>query len=303
MIVHWRGGVLKAEGEVLVRPGYDARRRNRHWGTAARGHGSDNRLVIPSVRSELGVISWRSWPGVPVQRVGAHRTVHREIAGKRWTFVVERTNPNSWHACSVDDLARMLSLIPVRFHDDLDLVILHQPTRKYRQLDGAWGQLCYSVEIGPLEGAAIVLHAFPATSSWPWSRGRGLTPDDHQELERLRQDGHEIARRGRKLTIHANRQTVRNTQLYRTLPHEIGHWIDFSEEVKRDDEKERPTREREHSAHRYADAVRRWLTRNGDIPFPQMIDRESLLADQLDPDDFIPPDIPWLFGVARRESG
>jgi hypothetical protein len=249
-------------------------------------------MVVPGVRGELGVISWRSWPGVPVQRVGAHRTVHREIAGKRWTFVVERTNPSSWHACSVDDLARMLSLIPDHFHLGLDLVILHQPTRKYRQLDGAWGQLCYHVEIGPVEGAAIVLHAFPATRSWLWNRGRGLTPDGQQELERLRQDGHEITRHGRKLTIHATLQTVRNTQLYRTLPHEIGHWTGFLEEARRDDERERPTGEREHSAHRYADAVRGRLTRNGDIPFPPMIDRESLLADQLDPGDFIPADIP-----------
>jgi hypothetical protein len=133
---------------MLVRPGYDARRRNRRQGTAARGHGNDNRMVVPDVRSELGVISWRSWPGVPVQRVGAHQTVHREVAGKRWTFVVERTSPDSWHACSVDDLARMLSLIPARFHEDLDLVILHQPTRKHRQLNCAWGQHCYSVEAG-----------------------------------------------------------------------------------------------------------------------------------------------------------
>lgn len=277
---------------VLVRPGYDARRRNRHQGAAGRGHGSDNRMVIPSVRSELGAISWRSWPGLPVQRVGAHRTVYREIAGKRWTFVVEPTSAGAWHACSVDDLARMLSLIPADDHEGLDLVILHQPTRKYRQLDGAWGQLCYSVELGRREGAAIVLHAFPAGASWSWGRGRGLTPDDHQELERLRQDGQEITRRGRKLTIHATWQAVRNTQLYRTLPHEIGHWTDFLERVRRDDNRDRPVREREHSAHRYADAVRGRLTRNGDIPFPPIIDRESLLADQLDPDDFIPPGSP-----------
>lgn len=186
----------------------------------------------------------------------------------------------------------MLSLIPAEDHEDLDLVILHQPTRKYRQLNGAWGQLCYWVEVGRRQGAAIVLHAFPASCSWRWSTTRGLTSDDYQELERLRQDGHEITRRGRKLTTHITPQAVRNTQLYRTLPHEIGHWTNFLEEVWRDDDKNRPVREREHSAHRYADAVRERLTRNGGIPFTQMIDRESLLADQLDPDDFIPPGRP-----------
>jgi hypothetical protein len=277
---------------VLVQPGYDARRRNRHQGTAARGHGRDNRLVVPSVRGELGVISWRSRTGLPVQRVGAHRTVHREIAGKGWTFVVERTSPDCWHACSVDDLARMLALIPGEDHEGLDLVILHQPTRKYRQLDGSWGQLCYSVELGRRDCAAVVLHAFAASGSWRWNRGRGPGPDDWQELERLRQDGHEITGCGRKLTIHTTRQAVRDTQLYRTVPHEIGHWTDFLEQARREDTRERPAREREHSAHRYADTIREQLTRNGHIPFPQMIERESLLADQLDPGDFIPPDHP-----------
>jgi hypothetical protein len=276
---------------MFVRPGYDARRRNRHWGTAARGHGSDNKLVIPAIRGERGAIDWRSWPGVAVQQVGAHRTVCREIVGKRWTFVVERTYPSFWHACSVDDVARVLSLIPAGDHEGLDIVILHQPTRKYRLLNGAWGQLCYWVEIGRHEGAAVVLPAFPASESWYWRRGVGVTPDDLQELERLRQDGHEVTRRGRKLTIQVTRQTVRNTQLYRTLPHEIGHWADFLERVKRDDHSERPTREREHAAHRYADAICARLVRDGGIPFPQMIDRESLRTDQPDPDDFIPPDL------------
>lgn len=256
------------------------------------GRGHDSRLVVPSVPGGPGAISWRSWTGVPVQRVGAHRTVHREIAGKRWAFVVERTRPDCWHACSVDDLARMLSLIPGEDHEGLDLVILHQPTRKYWQLHGPWGQLCHSVELGRRECAAVVLHALAASGSWPWNTGRGPTPDDCQELERLRQDGHEITRRGRKLTIRTTPQAVRNTQLYRTLPHEIGHWTDFLAEARRDDSRKRPAPEREHSAHRYADAIRGRLTRNGHIPFPQMIDRESLLADQLDPGDFIPPGHP-----------
>jgi hypothetical protein len=138
---------------MLMRPGYDARRRNRHQGTAARGHGSDNQLVIPSARGAL--------PGIAVQQVGAHRTVHRDIAGKRWTFVVERTYRDSWHACSVDDLARMLSFIPAGHHEGLSLVILHQPTRKYRLLNGAWGQLSYSVDIGRYEGPLSSFTRFP----------------------------------------------------------------------------------------------------------------------------------------------
>jgi hypothetical protein len=272
---------------MVMRPGYDARRRNRHQGTAARGHGSDNRLVIPTARGAL--------PGYAVRQVGAHRAVHRDIAGKRWTFVVERTYRDSWHACSVDDLARMLSLIPAGQHEGLSLVILHQPTRKYRLLNNAWGQLSYWVDIGRYEGPAVVLHAIPTPGTWQWRAP--VTPDDLREQERLREDGHQMIRRGRRLTIHVTQQTVRNTQLYRTLPHEIGHWADFLQWAGRpegdDDTRsfgQRPTREREHAAHRYADALRGWFVRNGKIPFPQLNDRESLRADQLDPDDFIPPD-------------
>jgi hypothetical protein len=102
--------------------------------------------------------------------------------------------------------------------------------------------------------------------------------------------------------IRVTRQAVRNTQLYRTLPHEIGHWTDFLERVRRDDNTDRPVREREQSAHRYADAVRGRLTRNGDIPFHQIIDRASLLADQLDPTTSSPQTALELSEVTSRIS-
>jgi hypothetical protein len=76
--------------------------------------------------------------------------------------VAERTYRDSWPACSADDLARMLALIPAGHHEGLSLVILHQPTRKYRLLNDARGQLSYSVNIGRCEGPAVVLHAIPA---------------------------------------------------------------------------------------------------------------------------------------------
>ncbi|MDD9947009.1 MAG: hypothetical protein OXU20_38555, partial [Myxococcales bacterium] len=67
----------------------------------------------------------------------------------------------------------------------------------------------------------------------------------------------------------STRTTVRNTQLYRTLPHEVGHYVQYHQDVESragDDLDEwgrlndayfsRPQREREDFAHRYADNFR-----------------------------------------------
>jgi hypothetical protein len=88
---------------------------------------------------------------------------------------------------------------------------------------------------------------------------------------------------GRRYIFSMTAQSVRATQLYRTLLHEIGHWADWLEKVETpcargedfdamaDAYFARPQAEREAYAHRYADNLRAGLEREGLIPFAQSV--------------------------------
>lgn len=130
-------------------------------------------------------------------------------------------------------------------------------------------------------GPAVFLEAMEVDATLKWSTA--LYPDDVVELDRLRLDGHQIERTKRNYVISSSVQSVRATQLYRTLPHEIGHWLDWLEKVVRPfyrDEDDystladrydaRPKDEKEFFAHRYADKLRETLERNGAIPFSRI---------------------------------
>jgi hypothetical protein len=109
-----------------------------------------------------------------------------------------------------------------------------------------------------------------------------LDPDDSQELDRLRTDGHDVQRVGRKIAITPSGSSARNTQLYRTLLHEVGHWFDWLSKVEKpaanggDWENlerayfSRPKAEREAFAHRYSEVQRAALEGKGAIPFERI---------------------------------
>src|SRR4029453_11322085 len=108
-------------------------------------------------------------------------------------------------------------------------------------------------------------------------------PDQAREQRRLREDGHRVTSDRRSVTFHVTLDSARATQLYRTLPHEVGHWVDYQRHVARpggdpgsdrwqalwDRYWRRPEREREDAAHRHADTVRRRLARSGRTPLPR----------------------------------
>ncbi len=79
--------------------------------------------------------------------------------------------------------------------------------------------------------------------------------------------------------VHVTPESARHTLLYRTMLHEIGHWVDWKEKVEipadhggdwlalSDAYFARPDSEREAFAHRYADTMAKQLTAAGKIPF------------------------------------
>lgn len=258
-----------------MRAGFNPARRNRNIGTAKQGHGQNNKLVIPTICA-----GEREW----YEQLNAHQCIQRVVSGREIIFLVEETHAGFVHSCTVEDVRHVLAHIPLADWEGLDTFVLRQSSRKQRTLRPAWGRMFYSADLGlPTRrpsrlGPAVMLEAMECGGSFEWPTS--LQPDDMAELDRLRDDGHEIAREGRRFIVSMTPKSVRATQLYRTLLHEIGHWVDYLEKVERpansgagdfsalsDAYFARPRSEREAFAHRYAETSRRRLTEAGVLPF------------------------------------
>src|SRR6218665_1742467 len=216
----------------------------------------------------------------------AARIEWRGVAGRDVCFVVEQTSGGCSHACTIADMIAILSHIPASDWAGLHTFVLRQSPRRARLLRPAWGRLYYNARLAFRDGSpgrwgpAVFLEAFEAGSSFSWSTS--LDPDDAIELEQLRADGHRIERAGRSYRIASPAEAIRATQLYRTLPHEIGHWFDWLEKVETPAARgedfaqlealyfARPNREREVFAHAYANRTRQRLAAEGVIPFEKI---------------------------------
>jgi hypothetical protein len=238
-------------------------RRNRNIGTAKQGHGQANRLAIPQVASVF-----RGWS----ENLGKHRLVNKTLNDQDITFIIEENSGGCIHACTVDDILLALNQLPVTDWRGITTFVFRQPTHKQRLIAPVWGRLFFTADFGSsfnaqgIIGPAISLEASNPERTLRWSTS--LDPAELEELERLRTDGHKVEQKGKKYIIAMTQESVRETQLFRTLPHEIGHWVDWQEKVERpantggdfdklvDDYWRRPKLEREAFAHRYATAMR-----------------------------------------------
>jgi hypothetical protein len=269
------GNAFGARGESRMR---DNRRRNRNIGTAKQGHGQKNRMVIPDPFFSAGDL--RGWWA----RLTQYRKFIRVINGHEFTFVVEKTRADCRHACSVEDVVFLLARIPAADYGDLRLIVFRQPKRKENILSPVWGRLSYAYPFERRVGPAVLLEAFPLSGS-VW-RPRRLDIDDRDEFERLREDGHVFIADKRGHHARMMQETVRATQLYRTLPHEFGHYVHYRQIVENvgnpdpglsaipEDERltyyhdSIPAPEKERFAHAYADRMNAEWREQGIIPFP-----------------------------------
>jgi hypothetical protein len=229
-----------------MRAGWNPTRRNRNQGQPWAGLG----------RSNPGPLVWHDNPW---DRLGPHTTVIRKVQGRKRTFWIAPTLPDHFHACSVGDVVSVLEQLPGADIFGLDRFWLRQSSRREERGHPVWGRMLYWVVPGPGEGGAcVVLEAQPRSLTVRW--GRHLAPEDLLELERLRLDGHRVEQTRRGHLVHCTPETIRNTQLLRTLPHEIGHFVDR----KRYDETpevywRKSELEKESFAHRYAERFRERL--------------------------------------------
>lgn len=264
----------------------DARRRNRNIGTPLAGRGQDNRNVIPERWSDLTPY-WQSLQSPVV--------VKREVDGNSIGFVIEPTRSKSAHACTVEDVCEILRLLPDHHARHISLVVMRQPTRRQETLAPVWGRLGYWSELCGLEGPGIYLEARNASNveDWPLS----LTPDQQRELTRLAEDGHVVERHKRGYKVFSTFESIRATQLYRTVPHEIGHYVDYltfdaGKGIEHgltefwDLYDAKPGRDKEDFAHRYADEFRALMKSTGNFPFRPIRDPSKIRLAGLEPDWF-----------------
>lgn len=248
-------------------------RRNRNIGTAKQGFGQQNRLRIPQRRSGLRF----------VESLGEYQKQKVEINGHDFIFVVEKTREDSLHACSIEDVKRIIAHIPTEDYGSLRLIIFRQPRRKEEILSPVWGRLIYYFEFEHEYYPAVVIEAgmFPRKMKWKTS----LSLESQKELDRLKEDGHKFINNGKYWIADMLPEYVRATQLYRTLPHEFGHYSHYLNVVERMGEENEdyelweqrynhyfnlPTSEKEEFAHRYAVSLKRKLEERGVIPFDKI---------------------------------
>jgi hypothetical protein len=258
-----------------LRAGYNPTRRSRNIGTAKQGHGQNNKLVIPSICHDE-----RSWQ----LQLAANSREERIVAGRTLLFLTEHLSSGFEHACSIDDVCRVLEFLPASDWQEIGCIVFRQPTAKQLRLRPAWGRMFYYGCVGLpgkpdiYAGPLIILEAQNCSKKQIWSRAMSLEWRDEQA--RLLADGHIIAASGKSFEMSSTLEAVRATQLFRTLLHEVGHWHDYQQRVELPSENEnsdygelsdayfaRTSAEREAYAHRYADRSRKTLLENGLIPF------------------------------------
>ena len=251
-------------------------RRNRNIGTPKQGHGQNNEFVIPWVASTMKTFH---------ERLGKYTKEFRTISGNRFEFIIEGNRKDSQHACTVEDISEILRHVNPQDYGRLNLIVLRQPKRKEEILSSVWGRLVYSYRFEDDFRPAIILESIPINKKLKWSKS--LNPEEVKELERLKNDGHNIITDKRNHVINCSIESVRNTQLYRTLPHEIGHYKHFLELVGEiEDSPEDETYEdyeireekyhslgtsiKESYAHKYADEFKEKLEQINVIPFERI---------------------------------
>jgi hypothetical protein len=229
-------------------------RRSRNIGTAKQGIGQNNRLDIPYMFSKLFY-----------ENLSSYEKIEKTINGHTFTFITEETRASTIHACSIRDLETMIGYIPSSDYGDLKLIILRQPTRKQERISPVWGRLIFYYTFENREYPAIILEAANYEKPVRWKRG--LDPDDQKELERLRNDGHQFTEDKRGYTCHLQVENVRNTQLYRTLLHEFGHYVQY---YNAENFFGISKNERERFAHNYAEKLNEQLRKEHRIPFDKI---------------------------------
>lgn len=267
-------------------------RRNRNIGTAKSGFSKNNKHKVPERWSDDRIF-WEKLSDPVICPIS--------IYGHEMTMMVEPPRDGSIHACTPQDIIRVLRLIPDKHLQEFKLIVLRQPKRREELLKPVWGRFVYYAEMGQYSGRGVYLESLEVNAIIKW--GAKLSPFGQKELEALRQDGHDIEKDKRGFKIQTTPNTVRNTQLFRTLPHEIGHLVDYLEnclwpsnkvfdksvaeyEYIQNSFSSKSSIDKEEFANRYAKEFYQKQKELSNLPFERLYDEQALIKMGLSPEWF-----------------
>lgn len=248
-------------------------RRNRNIGKPWSGFSKSNDMRVPE--------SWQDKHGnysMFYERLDSPTEQNTTIGVFDLKVLYEEPRVGFSYGCTPSDVIKVLSLA-VSLSSSLPAIIaFRQPTRKQQRQRPVWGRFLYFAEFGKHEGTAIIIEAQEIGASLKWPKR--MTLEDRAEYERLVADGHPFVETKRHFEATLTEQAVRNTLLYRTLLHELGHLahyyqdvfysrtaLDKDQSIARELYFSKPSSEREVFAHGFAEKIGQSLRRAGEIPF------------------------------------
>lgn len=260
--------------------GWNPTRRNKNIGTKKSGYSKNNKFVVPERWCDYRVF----WERLIDPVIFPITIKEHDI-----TFLIEPVKTDYVHACTPADIIKILNLIEEEHLEEIRLVVLRQPKKKEEIIKPIWGRFVYYADLGKYSGPGVYLEAVKINKIIKWSNK--LDPYDKKELKALKNDGHEIKTVKRGYEIYTTPISVRNTQLFRTLAHEIGHAVDYlnnslNPSVKANSETEseyvtevynsKPALDKEEYAHRYAKLFYEKYNIKGVLPFDKIYDENSI---------------------------
>ncbi|MCD7933065.1 MAG: hypothetical protein LUH15_17865 [Tannerellaceae bacterium] len=202
----------------------DNTQRNRNTGISKQEQGRNNSLTLPKPVYKTDGCTY-------YEQLGKYTQSSHTVNGQEIIFIIEDTYKDFYHACSIDDVLYVLKEIPEEDFGELKFIIFRQPKRKEQRSFPVWGRLIYSYEFEKEYYPAIILEAVPKDGVLKWNKKEFV--EFQKEFNRLKSDGHCIVEENGYYQIILSPEAVRNTLLYRTLPHEIGHYVHYLEIVER----------------------------------------------------------------------
>ena len=199
-------------------------RRNRNIGTSWSGYSKSNDMRVPE--------SWQDKHGnysMFYERLEAAKEQEIAIGNFKVKILYEEPREGFTYGCTPSDVTKILISVASLSSCLPDIIAFRQPTRKQQQQKPVWGRFLYFAEFGKHEGTAIILEAQALGTLLKWSKR--MTVDGRVEYERLVADGHPFVETKRHFQAELTEQAVRNTKLYRTLLHEIGHLAHYHQDV------------------------------------------------------------------------
>ena len=271
--------------------GWNPSRRNKNIGTKKSGYSQNNHLNIPERRKD-----YRSFYDDLVSPV----IIPLKIKGHELKIFVEPVRQGYIHSCTPQDIEEVLKLIPIKHLKNIEIYVLRQPKVKDEKISAVWGRFSYSSDLDNSYSNGIYIEAAPINMELKWNKK--LSVFSMKELNLLKKDGHKIETTKRHHIIKTTPKTVRNTQLFRTLPHEIGHSVDYDrnfstpyfEAYDRYDNfdeadyienifNSKTALDKEEAANRYAREFYEKYSRSGELPFEQLYNEKLLIEKELDP--------------------